>query len=539
MQVLPKHLPRLFSGDNLPSTPVDFSDLRCMFVLSAAQIRNWDQFTIEHEPISSLDLMERAARSCFNWLCEHQYSENNFVIFCGKGNNGGDGLAIARMLAERGTRVDACILEFGNLGTPDFQANLERLHHYPLVTIRYLQDETHFPLLSDSQVIIDALFGSGLSRPLEGFTKKLVEHINESGCEIIAIDIPSGLSVDQTSKHNTAIKATHTLSFQCYKLALLVPENGNFTGSVHILDIGLSQDYLKEISGSPIVIDAGVARKIFRPRNRFAHKGNFGHALLIAGSYGKIGAAVLASKSCLRSGAGLLTVHIPKCGYEIMQTSVHEAMVETDFNTSYLTSIPDQPKIFDAIGIGPGLGTAVETRKAIEGLFSNFNTPLVIDADALNCMAIEKQLLKRIPINSILTPHPKEFERLFGETKNDFERIELSRSISEKHGLIIILKGHHTMVTTPQGEIYFNTTGNPGMATAGSGDVLTGMLTGILAQGYTSVEASLLAVFLHGRCGDLALGQQSYESMIAGDIIDNIGEAFRELSVEPGNSPHS
>jgi NAD(P)H-hydrate epimerase len=501
-----------------------------MKILNAEQIRAWDQYAIEHEPTASIDLMERAAAKCFQWLEENSWFVYSFSIFCGKGNNGGDGLAMARMLAVQGCSVSVNILEFGHRGTDDFQTNLARLHQYPSVTIQFIQDETNFHSFTKETVIIDALFGSGLSRPLDGITAKLVDHINTSGCAIIAIDVPSGMSVDQSSKGNTIIKANYTLSFQCYKPAFLVAENASFIGDVIILDIGLLSEYLSAIETNFELIDISMIRSIYKPRNPFAHKGNFGHAMIIAGSYGKIGAAVLSAKACLRSGAGLLTCFIPKCGYEILQTDVSEAMVMTDVNFSMVTKIDDEISKYEAIGIGPGLGTASETRTAIKEMLSIYKKPLVIDADGLNGISMERPL-PSLPPGSILTPHPKEFERLFGECKNDFERIEKAIGNAKSLNCLIVLKGHHSFIATPSGKGYFNSTGNAGMATAGSGDVLTGMITGLLAQGYSSEDAAILAAHLHGLAGDIAANKLSQEAMLAGDIIDHIGEAFKQFEI--------
>ena len=499
-----------------------------MKILNAEQIRAWDQYTIQNEPIASIDLMERAAAKCFQWLEENSWFVYSFSIFCGKGNNGGDGLAIARMLGVQGCTVSVHILEFGHRGTDDFQANLAKLHQYPSVTIHFIQDETNFHSFTKETVIIDALFGSGLSRPLDGITAKLVDHINNSGCSVIAIDVPSGMSVDQSSKGNIIIKANYTLSFQCCKPAFLVAENASFIGDVVILDIGLLPEYLSAIQTNLELIDLSVVLSIYKPRNRFAHKGKFGHAMIIAGSYGKMGAAVLSARACLRSGAGLLTCYIPKCGYEILQTEVSEAMVMTDVNSSMITKIDDDISHYEAIGIGPGLGTSSETRTAIRELMSVCKKPVVLDADALNGISMEKSL-PSLPPGSILTPHPKEFERLFGESRNDFERIQKALSNAKLLNCLIVLKGHHSFIAMPSGKGYFNSTGNPGMATAGSGDVLTGVVTGLLAQGYSSEDAAVLAVYLHGLAGDIAANEFSQEAIIAGDIIDKIGRAFKQL----------
>ncbi len=526
-----------------------------MKILSAAEIRDWDQYTIQHEPIASIDLMERAATACVNWLTTIYPDAPSFGIFCGKGNNGGDGLAIARILMDRKYLVTIHILDpiaigFGHMGTDDFQSNLARLHALPDADIHFVQSEDHLHSIPQDQVLVDALFGSGLNRALDGVTALLVEHINNSGSEIVSIDIPSGLFTDHSSKGALTVHARHTLSFQCYKPAFLFAENQDSIGEIHILDIGLHPEYYKKLQCRFELVDEDIIHSVYKARNRFAHKGNFGHALLVAGSYGKMGAAVLAAKACMRSGVGLLTCHIPKCGYQILQTAVPEAMVLTDINSSFNTKIvrgtlrgspygpsgEDDLSGYETIGIGPGIGTASETKMMLREIFDAYRSPVVLDADALNIMASQKELLKLIPAGSILTPHPKEFERLFGETLpagqagvNDFDRMLLALQKAKEHSCIIVLKGHRSFIATADGRGFFNSTGNPGMATAGSGDVLTGILTGLLAQGYSSVEAAILGVYLHGLAGDFAAIKFSQEAMVSGDIIDCLSESFKRL----------
>jgi len=500
-----------------------------MKILNAAYIREWDQYTIQHEPIASIDLMERAADSCVQWLQNNGLAQGSIHIFCGKGNNGGDGLAIARLLAAQGITVAVHILEFGHKGTDDFQINLARLHQQGVTDIRFIQDENHFPLLAPDEPVIDALFGTGLSRGLEGVTAALVSYINRLDRTVISIDIPSGLFADQSSAGQTVIKATHTLSFQCLKLAFMMAENAASIGEVHILDIGLHPDFGQLLFSRFDYLDSPMARSIYRPRNAFGHKGNFGHALLIAGSYGKTGAAVLSGHAVLRSGAGLLTCHVPQSSYAILQSTLPEAMVLTDYNSSFCTKLETDITRFDAVGIGPGLGQASETRVLLRELLDGYRGPLVLDADALNMLSQQKDLLRLLPAGAVLTPHPKEFERLFGSTPNEFERIERALAMAAELRIVIVLKGHHTLIATPDGKGFFNSTGNAGMATAGSGDVLTGILTGLLAQGYSPVEAALLGVYLHGAAGDAAAAALSMEAMIAGDIISHLGNAFRSL----------
>lgn len=500
-----------------------------MYIYSATDIRAWDEYTILHEPIASIDLMERASLACAEWLQQYrQHAESGFVIFCGKGNNGGDGLAIARLLAETDHPVTVYILEFGHKGTDDFQTNLARLHDSKAV-IKFIPSEENIPALTAGDIIIDALLGSGLNRPLEGLTAKVVNHINQSGLEVIAIDIPSGLMVDSSSAGNTVIKAHHTLSFQCYKLAFLVAENEAFIGHLHILDIGLHPGYTLEHPATARWINQALVQSIIKPRKKFSHKGTYGHAAIIAGSQGMMGAATLSAKACLRSGVGKLTTHIPAVGYTIMQIAVPEAMTYTA-GKEYIELAVDLEK-YDAIGAGPGWGQHDMHKTLLESIFQQTTKALILDADALNTLAQHQQLLEQLPRNTIITPHPKEFERLFGKSANDFERIQLALKKAAQFNIIIVLKGRYTLVATPEGDAYFNSTGNPGMATGGSGDVLTGIITGLAAQGYAPSETAIAGVFLHGLAGDLATAYTSQESLIASDIVEYLGDAFHQLVV--------
>jgi hydroxyethylthiazole kinase-like uncharacterized protein yjeF len=497
-----------------------------MKIFSAVQIKNWDAFTIENEPIASVDLMERAATACCKWLIGKNFGAFHFRIFCGKGNNGGDGLAIARMLIEHKCRVTVYILEFGKIGSDDFQTNLERLH--TLTTdIHFIQSAEFFPVINDTDIIVDALFGTGLNKPPQGISATLISQINLYNNTVISIDLPSGLFADKSSQGHAVVKATHTLSFQNYKLAFLLPENENYCGEVHLLHIGLHAAFEENEMADFELIDAALIKIIYKPRSRFAHKGTYGHAALLCGSDGMMGAAVLSSLGCLRSGAGKLTAYIPKCGYRVLQTTVPEAM-SFIAGEDYILSAPGIEKM-NAVGIGPGIGIHLSHKKLIAEIFEKVKLPMVIDADALNIMAENNNLLNTIPKHSILTPHPKEFERLFGKTGNDFERLELAKQKSKEYQIYIVLKGHHSFISTPDGTGYSNSTGNAGMATAGSGDVLTGIITGLLAQGYAPLEAALFAVYLHGLAGDIAASKISMEAIIATDIVNCLGDSFIQI----------
>ncbi len=508
--------------------PENGRPLGSMKIFTAAQIREWDQYTITHEPIASIDLMERAATACTEWLLREYPGQLSYTFYCGKGNNGGDGLAIARQLLERGSTVFIEILEFGHRGTDDFQQNLSRLHRYPQAHIQFIQSAAHIPEQQPGHLIIDALFGSGLNRAVDGLAAELIAQINRSAAPVISIDIPSGLFTDQSSQHCLSVKATHTLTFQSCKLAFLVAENQAATGQIHILDIGLHRQYEEDSSTRFELLDDTIIHAIYKPRTRFAHKGNFGHALLLAGSQGKMGAAILAARACLRSGAGLLTCHIPGHALGILQTAMPEAMAIPDPQPEHISTV-ETPDKYDSIGIGPGIGLAPETANCLRSVLTQFRLPMVIDADALNLLSTEPALQSLLPAGSLLTPHPKEFERLAGVSANDFDRIEKASQLATRLGVVIVLKGQHTLIATPGGQCYFNSTGNPGMATAGSGDVLTGILTGLLAQGYSPVETALLGVYLHGLAGDIAMKEGAMESLLAGDLIDFLAKAWQQI----------
>lgn len=507
-----------------------------MKIFSAAQIREADAYTIRHEPVSSLQLMERAAGACTRWLLEHFDTNRPCCIFCGMGNNGGDGLVITRLLLDKGYQATACILHHGRRASADHQASreaLERLYPQSLYDIYAVAD---FPELPADSIIVDAIFGTGLSRPIEGWMTGIVHKLNDLQTRhtVIAIDLPSGLLADASSVLMPVVHAHHTLSFEVYKLALLMPENADRTGQVHILPIGLHPAYLAQTPARFHVTDADMMRTIYQPRQPFAHKGTYGHALLVAGSYGKMGAAVLSAKACLHAGLGLLTCHVPQCGYLVMQISAPCAMCITDPQEAYSAHFheglsPAEAVKYRAIGIGPGLGTATATAKALELLLEQYRYPLVIDADALNIIAAYPFLLSRIPPGSLLTPHPKEFERIFGNSRNDFERLERLSQQAIQLQLYILLKGRYTAIACPDGAVYFNATGNPGMATGGSGDALTGILTALLAQGYSPKAAVLLGAYLHGLAGDIAAARLSQEAMTAETIIDCLGPAFLQI----------
>jgi len=505
-----------------------YSILASMKILTAQQIRETDAYTIEHEPIESIDLMERAAKICVDWITKHLDKTKPFRFFCGLGNNGGDGLAIARMLHEKDYKVHVYVVRHSQNCSEEFKVNEQRLIKININIVDLAEDfESKIDLESDD-IIIDAIFGSGLNKPIEGWVGELVQLINRSTCEIISIDIPSCLFCEDNSKNDfkKIVKATNTLTFEVPKLAFLFPSTGECTGVFTILDIGLDKEFISGIKSPNNFLAKKDVLPLLKSRTKFSHKGTYGHALLVAGSYGKMGAAVLSSHACMKSGAGLLTTHVPKCAYEIMQTSIPEAMISVDSSEHFLSDNIHLDK-YDAIGIGPGIGTEKQTQNILKLLIQNSSIPMVIDADAINIISENKTWIPFIPKNSILTPHPKEFERLVGKIADDYERYKTQKEFALNNGVYVILKGAHTSIACPDGEVYFNSTGNPGMAKGGSGDVLTGIITGLLAQGYTPKEACIVGVYMHGLAGDIAAEDFGQESMIASDIIKSLGEAFK------------
>lgn len=501
-----------------------------MKIFSSSQIAEIDAYTIKNEPISSIDLMERASLKLHDWIVERYNRERNLKIFVGPGNNGGDGLALARMLAEVDYTVDVFILKISKQLSADCQMNLDRLKIQNTVSIFEIVKAEEFPFINRDDVVVDALFGSGLSRPLNGLVKGLVHHINDSKAEVVAVDIPSGLFGEDNSNNdlNNCIHADFTLSLQFPKLSFLFPENTVCVGQWEVLPIGLHTTIIEEKESPYTIIDEGYIKSLLKSRKQYSHKGIYGHGLLISGSYGKMGAAILASKAALRSGIGLLSTHIPRLGYDIIQTAVPESMVSIDRSDIIFTEYPDLES-FDAIGVGPGIDTKHNSVRALEELLEECDKPLVLDADALNIIGANQELKDMLPNGTILTPHMKEFERLLGKSNGPFDRNEKQREFSKKQSLVMVLKGGFTAISDENGRCYFNPTGNPGMATAGSGDVLTGIILSLLSQGYSSLHAAQIGVYIHGLAGDLAKEELGEDALIAGDIVSFLPKAWKKI----------
>ncbi len=501
-----------------------------MKILPIDKVREADAYTIKHEPILSADLMERAATQLFQWIITNIPKEKNICVICGLGNNGGDGLVLARLLSKHGFAVEVHIIRYSDKTSEDFKINLDRLKKIKEIELFEIEKDNELPDLLNKEIIIDAIFGSGLSKPVVGFIANVIDKINESEADVIAIDVPSGLFSDKTNSDikSAIIHADYTLSFQFPKLSFLFPENQNYVGAWTILPIGLHDDFTDTIEVKNFLVQHSDCRELIKPRYKFDHKGKFGHALLISGSYGKMGAAVLGSKACLRTGAGLVSVHVPKIGYQIIQSTVPEAMCSIDSSEHFFSDNINTSN-YNAIGVGPGIGMDQSTQNALKLLIQNVSTSMVFDADAINILGENKTWISFLPKLSILTPHPKEFERLTTKVNNDFERNQIQREFSVKHQVYLVLKGAHTAITCPDGSCYFNSSGNPGMATAGSGDVLTGIILGLLSQNYHPKVAVILGVYLHGLAGDIAAEKIGMQAMIAGDINKYLGKAFKEL----------
>ncbi len=502
-----------------------------MKILTAGQIRDVDKYTIEHEPVASVDLMERAATALAEAVTEEWSMDTRFVLFAGPGNNGGDALALARLLTERGYRTLTYLFNTKGTLSTDCRINRERLQATPDAELVEVTSQFDFPTIRpEHDVVIDGLFGTGLNKPLNGGFALVVRRINEARVPVISIDIPSGLMCEDNTFNDmsTVVRATLTLTLQLPKPAFFFAENHRYVGRFRILPIGLLPEAIDRAHATYFLNETHEIRTLLRPRPLFAHKGMLGHALLMSGSYGMAGAAILAARACLRSGVGKLTVHTPVCNLPLLQTTVPEAIVLPDADEEMLTLTPDTLG-FQGVGVGPGIGTSSATGEAFYHLLQQQNEPLVVDADALRLLGKHPEWMPALPADSILTPHPGELEALTGKCTDGYDRLCRARQLATQWHLYIVVKGHYSQICTPSGQIFFNPTGNPGMATPGSGDVLTGLLTGLLAQGYAPHEAVKLGVWLHGLAGDIAADRLGQECMLAGDLIDALPEAFRIL----------
>lgn len=499
-----------------------------MKIFEAKHIYQADKVTIKKQQVGSVDLMERAANQIFQWLhIRMQGAQVPIHVFCGIGNNGGDGLAIARMLISNGYLVKVYVVNYSEKRSKDFLINFDRLKEMDIWP-KILGAHDQLPEIDQQDIVIDAIFGIGLDRPMSDWVAKLIDQINENKAFTLAVDIPSGMFMRANPyAEGSIIQANFVLSFQAPKLPFFLPTTGVYVNQWEVLDIGLDMEFLMEQDTPYHLIGKQEVLPMYLPREKFAHKGDYGHALIIGGSYGKIGAVQLAVNACMRSGVGLTTAFVPKCAYSILQTAVPEVMVATGDGEDILEDIklPVQPTV---VGMGIGMGTHQNTASAINKFLQKYEGSLVLDADAINILSSHKEMLDLLPKSTVLTPHPKELERLIGSWENDFEKLQMAQDFSNKYDVVLLIKGAHS-ITVYQNYYYINNTGNPGMATAGSGDVLTGMITGFIAQGYSSLHACIFAVYLHGLSADLAIQYTGYQSLLASNIVDGIGTAFLEL----------
>lgn len=500
-----------------------------MKIFCCHQIRDIDAYTIKHEPILSIDLMERAANELLKKIVAKYLYAKRIRIFAGPGNNGGDGVALARMLAMAGYDVTLHIIESSSY-SQDLEENLKRLRKQGIIAPNFLSQTSSLPTLNSDDLIIDALFGSGLSRALQGLSARLVNHINSSGASVVSVDIPSGLFGEENPvpNNNAVIRAGYTISFQFPKLCFIFAENEQYVGEWEVVDINLHPEIIDSLSTPFFYSDLELVEKNVPRRLTHSHKGDFGHCLIVAGSLGMIGASILSAKSCLIAGVGLVTVHVPKDALMTVHASLPEVMVQADANPKIFTSIESVDK-FTSVAFGPGVGQGSQTLAGFKKLLNLCTKPMVIDADGLNLIAQNKDMLNSLPENSVLTPHVGEFNRLFGETSSGAERLNVAITMAEKYRVIIVVKGANTQVVCPNGQVFVNSTGNPGMATAGSGDVLTGIISSLLAQGYSSCHACIVGVFLHGYAADMATRTTGQQSLVATDIISHLGFAFNKL----------
>ena len=503
-----------------------------MKIFTSVQIRELDKYTIENEPIKSIDLMERAAKALTQAIVADWSALQRVVVFAGPGNNGGDALAVARMLIERDYDVTAYLFNISGHLSEDCAANKKRLQEKRSKSFIEVTQEFEPPQLDESTLVIDGLFGSGLNKPLAGGFASLVKYINASPSKVVSIDMPSGLMTEDNTYNikPNIIRADLTLTIQHKKLSMLFADNQQYLGQLRILDIRLSQEYIAKTDTQYRIVEENDVRRLLLPRNDFVHKGMMGHALIVAGSYGMAGAAILTSRACMRSGAGKVSIATPRRTYAIMQATIPEAILKIDHEETYFSeALPTED--YDAIGIGPGIGQHENTAIALIAQIRRAQCPIVVDADALNILGNHRAWMQQLPRDIILTPHPVELDRLTGMQSNGgYEQLSRARDLAEKVKGYVILKGHYSALCMPDGKVLFNSTGNSGMATAGSGDVLTGIITALLARGYGQAEACTLGMYMHGLAGDLAAKDIGKESLMASDIIKYLPKAFKRLN---------
>ncbi|HEX7366013.1 MAG TPA: NAD(P)H-hydrate dehydratase [Pelobium sp.] len=490
-------------------------------LLTASQTREADKFTIINEPIESVELMERAATAFVKIFADRfPDRKKSILVFSGKGNNGGDGLAVARLLADDGYhQIQVFIADFSEKSSADFDLNLQRLQEKD-IAIFYLKQTAELAVLT-ADIIIDALLGSGLNKPLEGEWRNLAKKINQFSGYRVAVDVPTGMPCEGELFDDVIIKSDFTITFQRPKLNFLLPISSPYIKEWKVANIGLNENFIQGTASPFYWLWKGGVQRFIKARQPFEHKGLLGHALIVAGSDDTMGAALIATEACVKCGAGLTSAMIPHSGLQALNTRLPEAMY-----TQRSESKLDLDK-YKVIGIGPGLGTSAESVLLLTEVLRNFKKPVVIDADAINIISEYQELISLVPKNSVFTPHMKEFDRLFGTHNSWWKRIETALVQAAALKVYIVLKNRYTMIFTPEGVCYFNSSGSPAMASGGMGDALTGMITSMLAQGYEVDKAVQLAVFSHGYLGE-QLGQKMYV-VPASVLIKTLPYALKEL----------
>jgi len=488
-------------------------------LLTSIQMRTADAFTIANLPIASIDLMEKAARTFVKSFLADEFDGSKIItIFCGKGNNGGDGLAIAHLLLNNGCEnVKVYIVNFSDKQSTDFAINLQRLDESKckIVVIDKAADLKNIK----TDIVIDAILGSGLNKPLTGEYADLVKYINKLNKKVYAVDVPTGFPAEGSiAKDYNGIKAYKTICFQRPKINFFFPESAFATETFEVVDIGLDEAFIQKQKSDFLLVEESDIQAMLKPRKLFSHKGTYGHALIIAGTTNTMGAALLSSMASLHTGAGLTTACIPQSGLTALNTILPEVMA---LPRDEYTRI-ENPAKYQAIAIGPGLGVSPENEKLIESLLFS-QQRLIIDADALNILGEKPELLEKLPENTVLTPHMKEFDRIFGEHENWWSRLQTAREKAQALKIIIVLKNQFTFICVPEGKIYINPTGNPAMAQGGMGDVLTGIITALIAQDYSPADAAIFACYIHGKAGD---------NLAMDSMVVNASRVAKEISAE-------
>ena len=502
-----------------------------MKIFNSEKLREIDKATCEAQQVDSVELMERAASAVSYEIISRFLPGQRIVVVAGPGNNGGDALAVARMLIEQGYRkVEVFLFNVTGRLSHDCEVERKRLIAPDAVDFTEIEREFNPPYLSEDDVVIDGLFGSGLNKPLQGGFRAVARLINESGAYVVSIDVPSGLFGEWNDNVvlRDVVHADLTLTFQTPRLSFFFEDNEQCVGEWKILDIDLDEATIRKTQADFTLVEARNVRPLLRPRRNFTGKRDYGSALVMAGSLGMMGAAVMCARAALRCGAGLATVHSARCGMPVIQTAVPEAMFEPDSSENFISDMSVHHN-HQVVMAGPGIGTREKTANALADLLKKVKSPLVLDADALNCIAQHPEMLPLLPPQTVITPHQGEFDRLFGEQQTAEQRLKKAIEMAQYYNIIIVLKSHHTAIVRPTGRVYFNSSGNPGMATAGAGDVLTGVIGAFIAQGYRPDLAAPIGVYIHGLAGDLAASEIGQFGVIASDISDHLGRAINKV----------